>query len=274
MQHRRIVSHLSSVPAATDNYRMTFPSHWDDGTDPSSPDHQVHWYDERTAIIRQSLRTNFEGPFLYLLLGEERALLLDTGTGHVPLRPLIEELAGERELVIAHTHGHGDHVGGDGEFDKPVGRSAEEVAAYFGFADWPNGVVQFDLGGRVLDALAIPGHHASHLAVYDRDTRLLLSGDSLYPGRLYVFDWPAFRASVARLAAFVADGNPVEWVLGAHIELTNTPGQDYEMGDARHPDEHELQLHPDVLTELAEVVAEAGEAPVRIERDHFIVYPV
>ncbi|WP_130385816.1 MBL fold metallo-hydrolase [Kribbella sp. VKM Ac-2569] len=253
---------------------MTFPSHWDDGTDPSSPDHQVHWYDERTAIIRQSLRTNFEGPFLYLLLGEERALLLDTGTGHVPLRPLIEELAGERELVIAHTHGHGDHVGGDGEFDKPVGRSAEEVAAYFGFADWPNGVVQFDLGGRVLDALAIPGHHASHLAVYDRDTRLLLSGDSLYPGRLYVFDWPAFRASVARLAAFVADGNPVEWVLGAHIELTNTPGQDYEMGDARHPDEHELQLHPDVLTELAEVVAEAGEAPVRIERDHFIVYPV
>lgn len=274
MQHRRIVSHLSSVPATTDNDVMTFPNRWDDGTDPFAPDHQVHRYDERTVIIRQSLRTNFEGPFLYLLLGDERALLLDTGTGHVPLRPLIEELAGERELVVAHTHGHGDHVGGDGEFDKPVGRSAEEVAAYFGFADWPHGVVQLDLGGRVLDVLAIPGHHASHIAVYDRATRLLLSGDSLYPGRLYVVDWPAFRASVARLGEFVAAGNPVEWVLGAHIELTTRPGRDYEMGADKHPDEHVLELRPGVLTELVDALAAAGDEPVRIERDDFIVFPV
>jgi hydroxyacylglutathione hydrolase len=82
---------------------MTFPEQWDDGTDPSTPAHQVHWYDDRTAIIRQALHTNFEGPFLYLLLGDERAFLLDTGTGHAPLRPLIEELAGERQLVVAHT---------------------------------------------------------------------------------------------------------------------------------------------------------------------------
>jgi hydroxyacylglutathione hydrolase len=253
---------------------MTFPEQWDDGTDPSTPTHQVHWYDDRTAIIRQALHTNFEGPFLYLLLGDERALLLDTGTGHAPLRPLVEKLAGERQLVVAHTHSHGDHVGGDGEFDEVVGKTADDVAQYFGFADWPDGVVQFDLGGRVLDIVAIPGHHASHIATYDRNTRLLFSGDSLYPGRLYVFDWPAFRASVARLAEFVADGNPVDWILGAHIELTNEPGQDYEMGAAKHPDEHELQLPPDVLTELATVVAEAGEEPVRIDRDHFIVYPV
>jgi hydroxyacylglutathione hydrolase len=71
----------------TDNSGMSFPERWDDGADPAAPDHQVHWYDERTAIIRQSLRTNFEGPFLYLLLGAERALLLDTGTGHVSCAP-------------------------------------------------------------------------------------------------------------------------------------------------------------------------------------------
>jgi glyoxylase-like metal-dependent hydrolase (beta-lactamase superfamily II) len=253
---------------------MSFPDRWDDGTDPSTPDHQVHWYDDRTAIIRQSLRTSFEGPFLYLLLGDERALLLDTGTGDMPLRPLIEKLAGERELVVAHTHGHGDHIGGDAEFPQAVGRSPEAVQEYFGFPDWPDGVVQLDLGGRVLDVLPIPGHHASHIAVYDRETRLLLAGDSLYPGRLYVFDWPAFRASVARLGAFVAAGNPVDWVLGAHIELTSEPGQDYEMGADKHPGEHVLQLPPAVLTELVDVVAAAGDDPVRIERDHFIVFPV
>jgi hydroxyacylglutathione hydrolase len=258
---------------------MSFPDRWDDGTDLSTPAHQVHWYDDHTAIIRQSLHSNFEGPFLYLLLGNDRALLLDSGTGHVPLRPLVTSLLEDRmpagyELVVAHTHGHGDHVGGDGEFDNVVGRSPEEVAEYFGFGDWPNGVVQFDLGGRVLDLVAIPGHHASHLAIYDRATRLLLSGDSLYPGRLYVFDWPAYRASIRRLAEFVAAGNPVEWVVGAHIELTDQPGKDYEMGADQHPGEHILQLHPAVLTELNDVLDEAGEQPVRIERDHFIVYPV
>lgn len=258
----------------TDNSGMTFPAQWDDGTDPASPEHQIHWYDERTAIIRQSLRTNFEGPFIYLLLGTERALLLDTGTGHAKLKPVVDGLLSDQQLIVAHTHSHGDHVGGDAEFDEVVGKSAEDVATYFGFADWPNDVVQLDLGDRVLDLIPIPGHHASHIAVYDRTSKVLFSGDSLYPGRLYVFDWPAFRASVARLAEFVAAGNPVECVLGAHIELTSQPGEDYEMGADEHPGEHELPLDPGVLTELAEVLEEAGPEPVRIVRDHFIVYPV
>ncbi|GAA1162493.1 hypothetical protein GCM10009630_70910 [Kribbella jejuensis] len=253
---------------------MTFPAHWDDGTDPSTPDHQVHWYDDRTAIIRQALHTNFEGPFLYLLLGESRALLLDTGTGHADLPALVDELVDEQELVVAHTHGHSDHVGGDGGFERVVGRSAEEVAEYFGLENWPHTTGTIDLGKRIVDIIPIPGHQGADIALYDRSTRLLFTGDSLYPGRLYVKDWPAFRASMARLGEFVAAGNPVEWVLGAHIELTDVPGKDYEMGAAKHPGEHVLQLRPAVLTELVEVVAAAGEQPVRIERDDFIVYPV
>ncbi len=254
----------------------SFPARWDDGTAPTGPDHQIHWYDDRTAIIRQALRTNFEGPFIYLLLGTERALLLDTGTGHANLRAVVDELLAGRdlELVVAHTHGHGDHVGGDDQFDSVVGRSAEDVAAYFGITSWPDEIVTLELGERILDVIPIPGHHASHVAFYDRSTRLLLTGDSLYPGRLYVFDWPAYRASVARLAEFVAAGNPVELVLGAHIELTDRPGVDFEMGSDKHPAEHQLQLDPAVLTELAEVMAAAGETPDRIVRDHFIVYPV
>jgi glyoxylase-like metal-dependent hydrolase (beta-lactamase superfamily II) len=109
--------------------------------------------------------------------------------------------------------------------------------------------------------------------VYDRTSKVLFSGDSLYPGRLYVFDWPAFRASVTRLAEFVAAGNPVDWILGAHIELTREPGRDFEMGADKHPDEHELELDPGVLSELADVLEEAGPDPSRIDSDHFIVYP-
>jgi hydroxyacylglutathione hydrolase len=261
-----------------------FPAAWDDGTSSTGPDHQVHWYDDRTAISRQALRTNFEGPFLYLLLGSERALLLDTGTGHADLRAVVGELlAGQGlELVVAHTHGHGDHTGGDSQFpaEQVVGGPAE----YFGIERWPEQIVQFDLGDRLLDVIPIPGHQGSDLAFYDRTTRLLLTGDSLYPGRLYVPDWTAYRSSIARLAGFVAAGNPVSWVLGAHIELTSTPPVDlkpgadrhpgeFEPGADRHPDEHELQLAPGVLTELAVALDEAGPEPRRIVRDHFVVVP-
>ena len=248
----------------------TFPAHWNDDV----TDHQVHRYDDRTIIIRQALRTNFEGPFSYLLLGSERALLLDTGTGHADLRSVVDGLIGELELVVAHTHSHGDHVGGDQQFETVVGKSAEEVAAYFGIARWPEQIVHCDLGDRIVDIIPIPGHHPSHVAFYDRATRLLLTGNSLYPGRLYVADWPAYRESVARLAAFVAAGNPVDRVLGAHIEMTDRAGVDFAMGADQHPGEHQLQLDPAVLTELAEVMAAAGESPERIVRDHFIVHPV
>lgn len=253
----------------------SFPERWDDGTANDGPDHQIHWYDERTVIVRQALRTNFEGPFLYLLLGSERALLLDTGTGHADLRAVVDGLLAGRdlELVVAHTHGHGDHVGGDDQFDSVVGKSAEETAAFFGITSWPEEIVTFDLGERVLDVIPIPGHQGSDLAVYDRETRLLLTGDSLYPGRLYVPDWPSYRTSIRRLAGFVAAGNPVKWVLGAHIELTDRPGEDYPMGAAVHPDEHPLQLAPETLTELGEALTAAGPEPRRLVHDHFIVFP-
>ncbi|MGZ0145805.1 MBL fold metallo-hydrolase [Kribbella sp. WER1] len=253
---------------------MTFPGHWDDGTDPATPDHQVHWYDDRTAIIRQALHTSFEGPFLYLLLGTTHALLVDTGTGEADLPQLVHSLRGDRELIVAHSHGHGDHVGGDSGFDAVVGRSVEQVAAYFGLGNWPHHNGTVDLGERVVDVIPIPGHQGADVTLYDRRTRLLLTGDSLYPGRLYVKDWAAYRASVRRLGEFVAAGNAVEWVLGAHVEMTAEPGKDYPMGADRHPGEHVLQLRPAVLDELVEVLAAAGDEPVRIERDHFIVVPV
>ncbi len=262
----------------------SFPERWDDGTAGGGPDHQIHWYDERTVIVRQALRTNFEGPFVYLLMGSERALLLDTGTGHADLRAVVDEVLAGRglELVVAHTHGHGDHIGGDYLFGEAagqakvsyvVGTSVDEVAAFFGITDWPDEIVTFDLGDRVLDVIPIPGHQGSDIAVYDRATRLLLTGDSLYPGRLYVPDWASYRSSVRRLNGFVAAGNSVEWVLGAHIELTDRPGEDYPMGAAVHPDEHPLQLAPETLTELDETLTAAGPDPRRLVHDHFIVVP-
>ena len=124
---------------------------------------------------------------MYLLVGASKALLVDTGTGGVDLRGEVTKmLAGKNvQLIVAHSHSHGDHVGGDGAFkNQPsttvVGLQPSTVKQFFGIVGDAPGV--FDLGGRVVDVLAIPGHQAAHVAYYDHETKLLLTGDTLYPG--------------------------------------------------------------------------------------------
>lgn len=53
---------------------------------------------------------------MYLLLGTHIALLLDTGCGLYPLKPVVDELIGERNLLVFNTHAHWDHVLGNEEF--------------------------------------------------------------------------------------------------------------------------------------------------------------
>lgn len=276
---------VAAAPPATDIPRF---AHWIDGTTASEPETQVQAIDSNTFVIRQSVLTNFEAPFLYLLFGKDRALLIDTGAGGLKVRPTIDRLIDEWQakhgkrpirLVVAHSHSHGDHHAGDTEFrDRPdtdiVGLKPEDIAAYFHIAHWPNEIGHFDLGGRTLDIIPTPGHEPGHIMVYDARTGLLFSGDMIYPGRLYVPvpQFAAFHASVDRLAAF-AKSHPIRALLGAHIEMTSTPQQDYPMQAKTHPSEHPLPLSPSVIGELQQAVAKMDAAPVVDRHTDFIVYP-
>jgi glyoxylase-like metal-dependent hydrolase (beta-lactamase superfamily II) len=264
-------------------------AHWIDGTTGSEPEMQVQQVDADTYVIRQSVKTNFEAPFLYLLFGRKGALLVDTGAGGLMVRPTVERVIAQWQkdhgnrplhLTVAHSHSHGDHHAGDSEFaGRPdttvVGLKPEDVASAFHVPDWPNGIGTLDLGGRVLRAIPTPGHETAHVMIYDPRTRLLLSGDMLYPGRLYVprNHFAEFKASAHRLAAF-AQTHPIRALLGAHIEMTTTPGEDYPMEAPTHPSEHGLALPPAAIGELVQVVDAMGETPLKVVRDDFIVFPV
>jgi glyoxylase-like metal-dependent hydrolase (beta-lactamase superfamily II) len=91
--------------------------------------------------------------------------------------------------------------------------------------------------------IPIPGHNDASIALYDRRTGNLLTGDSLYPGRISVSaaDLPAFAASAHWLADFVR-AHPVAHVLGTHIEQTTTAYVDYPRGTKYQPQEHSLDL--------------------------------
>jgi hydroxyacylglutathione hydrolase len=280
------VQRLTSPVASLERGR--FPQSWAGGAEvDSGPPFVVHGYNQALFILRQAGRTHFEKPFLYLLFGGERMLLVDTGAPGVDVagevRSIVDRWVLSRggralPLVVAHTHGHSDHVAGDAQFDGTpgttvLGTSVEAVSACFGIPSWPEGVGAFDLGGRVIDIIPIPGHESASIGLYDRRTGILLSGDLLYPGRLYVSDAGAFRASVKRLVAFTRD-RAVSHILGAHIENTRTPYLDYPEGTAYQPEEHALELGRAHLLEL-DAALEAMEKGIerRALRD-FTIWPV
>lgn len=215
---------------------------------------QVRQLDASTYALRERLDLTREAPFMYLLVGQRRALLIDTGDvadpAAAPLAQTVMALLpsgpeGRRPLLVAHSHGHLDHRMGDAQLAglpgvQVVGPKLEEVRGQFGFGQWPEGVAQIDLGGRVVDVLPAPGHHPTELVFYDRATGFLFTGDFLLPGRILVDDLAAYRASARRVAAF-AQIHPVSAVLGGHIEKDRGGGL-YPWQAPLHPDEAPLEL--------------------------------
>ena len=264
----------------------SFPDTWPDGTSCPEDTFTVHRYSEDTFILRQSLCTGFEGPFLYLMFGEDRVLLEDTGYNGAQVAPvvygLIDTWLAERgqesiELIVANSHGHGDHVGGNSQFagmpnTTVVGFDVPGISTFFGIENWREDIVEYDLGGRMLDVIPIPGHQAAHLAFYDHGDGLLLTGDTLYPGRLYISSFDAYVASIDRMVTYLSD-EEVCHVLGTHIEMTDQPGVDFPFGADEHPAERELQLGFEHLVELRDAVAAMG-SPQQEVHDDFIIFPL
>jgi len=223
---------------------------------------QVHAYEAQTFILRQNPCASFEANFLYLLIGSDKALLIDTGAvadpKEMPLAKTVLELLPDKDhnklpLLVAHTHRHTDHRAGDPQFAslpsvQIVPIDLEGVRMFFRFTNWPNEIAHLDLGGRTVDVIPTPGHNPTHVAFYDGRTGILFSGDFLLPGRLLIEDAAAYRESALRVVDFLKT-RPLTHVLGGHIEL-NTAGNAYRFGSHYHPNEHRLELAREDLTAL------------------------
>ena len=123
----------------------------------------------------------------------------------------------------------------------------------------------------MLEVTGSPGHHRAAITVYDPWTGFLLTGDTVYPGRLYVEDFPQFLASLDRMTD-LAGRRAVTHVLGCHIEMTRRPRRDYPIGATYQPDEPPLEM---TAAQLAEIRAAAASVAGKrgIHRfDDFIIY--
>jgi hydroxyacylglutathione hydrolase len=231
------------------------------------PPLQVHAYETQTFILRESPCADPEANFLYLLIGSEKALLIDTGAvadpSKMPLARTVLSLLPTKDgvrlpLLIVHTHRHRDHYAGDVQFASApdvqvVAPDLSGVRAFFRFDHWPEGVSRLDLGNRIVHVIPTPGHETAHVVFYDERTALLFSGDFLMPGRLTLEDTDADKKSAARVISFLGT-RPLRYILGGHIERDMT-GHTYAEGSTYHPSERPLELSREDLMKLPSALA-------------------
>lgn len=244
-----------------------------------------------TYVLRQNKCINVEAPFIYVFFGEHTVFVQDTGATksaeafpiYATIKGLVEDNFSANDdnrptIIVTHSHGHADHTAGDDQFAGQenvvlVEEGLEAVAKYFEFSKWPMGETVIDLGGRELTVFPIPGHQEASVAVYDSQTQWLLTGDTFYPGRLYVRKWNKYKTSIQKLVDFTST-HPVSSLMGTHIEISRNPGEIFEFGLDYQPNEADLPLTISDLNALNSALIEIGDKPQEKTLNKFMISPV
>jgi glyoxylase-like metal-dependent hydrolase (beta-lactamase superfamily II) len=209
----------------------------------------------------------FEEVISYLIVGEKRALLFDTGLGIGKIGEVASRLT-SLPVTVLNSHTHFDHVGGNAEFQEiwnrdlaytrqnmrgegngysrdalaaerlcgplPAGTRADSYAT----RPWKRShtlqdAEQINLGGRELQVIFTPGHTPDSLMLLDRKNGLLFTGDTFYPGPIYLFvpetDFAAYAQSVVRLAGLEPQ---LQLLLPAHNVPVASPAYLHRLAEA------------------------------------------
>lgn len=221
---------------------------------------------------------------MYLVVGKEKALLIDTGWGTWDLPELIRSLT-ELPVTAVCTHGHPDHVLGGSplkelylaDADRFLLEDSYEPGRRRGMAqfiqagphpegfnpeEWvklpkpevlpmPSGM-RFDLGDRTIEARALPGHSPGSMVFFDDQDRLLFTGDSILPGDI----WMHLR-----------DCMP----LGTYWENLRELAKEAGRFDRILPGHSPAPIGKDVLEDLIEGIAEILEGRIQGELYHTFI---
>ncbi len=126
----------------------------------------------------------------FLVAGDTSAILIDTGAGGVNLAGAVRECT-SLPIRVVNTHSHFDHISGNGAFQMQFAHPMELASLMkAGFQAHPVGDgAGFDLGGRILQIVGLPGHSPGSIGVWDGAGGLLFAGDAVakdFPVRLYL----------------------------------------------------------------------------------------
>ena len=228
--------------------------------------------DESTYIISEY--RHWEETHCYLLIGSDRALLIDTGLGICNICEQVRKLTDKPVTAVA-THIHWDHIGGhkyfpdfyahkaeldwlDGGFPLPaqavknmVADRCElprdfDISNYEIFQGKPSRVLKdgdtIDLGGRKIQAFHTPGHSPGHLCFWEAEKGYLFTGDLVYKGTLFAnypsTDPQSYLDSLEKIAVL-----PAKRIFPGHHSLDIGPEIVTRMRDAFRALDAEGKLH-------------------------------
>ena len=129
---------------------------------------------------------------LYLVEGNDRAILIDAGTRIPELDKIVAKIT-SKPVTMMLTHAHGDHVGGVGPFpevylnagDMPI--VPNNMRNYTGQIKYLNDGEVINLGGREIEVVFTPGHTAGSATFFDKANHYGFSGDAFGSTNLLVF---------------------------------------------------------------------------------------
>ena len=141
-------------------------------------------------IGQDSWRIEDSGVRFFLLAGTERALLVDSGRSVHNARDIAAGLT-DLPISLLNTHGDMDHVGSNAQFEAFYMHPDEEENFRRGNRSGRILPVRegdvIDLGERTLEVIHLPGHTPGSIALLDRTQRVLISGDPIQDGRIFMF---------------------------------------------------------------------------------------
>ena len=222
---------------------------------------------------------------MYLLMGNEQALLLDTGATeeevYFPLRQVVNGVLqrwadaqgiASPELIVLPLGSDQSQTAALAQFTERADTSVAAPDSEARARIVESGAV--DLGGRVLTVVSTPGLDSSAISLYDPWAELLFTGNAFYPGRLVIRDFDAYHESLQKLVQ-LTEALPVQHIFGGRIEMTQRPGLDHRLRANYRPNEHALQLEPEQLEKaLLAVRLINGATDIRILDDFILMHGV
>lgn len=184
---------------------------------------------DRTWLIRGCGCTS------YLVVGEDRGVVIDTGYAPENIREYAQSLTDKPVKIAANTHGHFDHTGGNGWFEMAfMSAKALEIAKIPYPSkrdlnlplDYPVTIVSegdvIDLGDRTLEVFEIPAHAPSSIAFLDRKGRILFSGDEIAECVMLIWQQdepqPTVEQYVANLEKLMKHREAFDYIASGHAE--------------------------------------------------------
>ena len=145
---------------------------------------------EIIKINADTYRFEDENVRFFLFCGTEKAMLIDTGMNTPDARRMAEELT-DLPLILLNTHADPDHISGNAAFDEFYMNPAEqdnyrEHGGKGRIIPVKEGD-EIDLGDRVLHIIELPGHTPGSIAILDEKNRILVSGDAVQNGNIFMF---------------------------------------------------------------------------------------